>query len=77
MRKPTMCFPTRSDINQTMARGCKFWIKKVEELYCTCSENKGTDQLRSYREADIMHLCFCKCETFVFSWCGSNSDILA
>ena len=28
-----------------MARGWKFWIWKVEELYYLCGENKGTDQL--------------------------------
>ena len=37
---------------QKMARGWKFRIKKVEELFYPCSENKGTDQLRSYCEAD-------------------------
>ena len=46
MRKPTMWFPTRSDENlavqQQMARGYKFWIKKVE-LYYPCSENNGAD----------------------------------
>ena len=30
---------------QKMARGLKFWIWKVEELYYLCSENKGADQL--------------------------------
>ena len=30
---------------QKMARGWKFWIKKVEELYYLCRENKGPDQL--------------------------------
>ena len=45
--------PTRSDTNravqsQKVVRGWKFWISKVEELYYTCSENKGADQLRSY-----------------------------
>ena len=40
---------------QMMARGLKFRIKKVEGSYylCTCSENKGADQLRGYREADL------------------------
>ena len=62
MRKPTMWFLNRSDTNQAVqaqkrARGWKFRIKKVEELYYPCSENKGTDQLRSYCEADL-HLCF-------------------
>ena len=49
-----------------MARGLKFWILEVEGLYYLCSENKGADQLRGYREADL-RLCFCICKTFVFS----------
>ena len=72
MRKPTIWVPTRSNTNravlsQKMVRGCKFCIKKVEELYYSCSENKGADQLgsycevadqlRSYCEADL-RLCF-------------------
>ena len=60
-----MWFPTRSDTNrpvqsQKMARGLKFWIQKEEELYYPCSENKGADQLRGYREADL-RLCFRLC----------------
>ena len=44
-----MWFPNRSDTNwpvqsQKQARGLKFRIYKVEELYYTCSENKGADQ---------------------------------
>ena len=55
-------FPTRSDINrpvqsQKMARGWTFWFEKVEILFYPCSENKGADQLRGYREADL-RLCF-------------------
>ena len=51
-------FPTRFDTNQAvqlqkMARGLKFQIWKVEGLYYLCSENKGADQLRGYREADL------------------------
>ena len=58
MRKPTMCFFNRSDINQAvqtqkMAKGMKFFIYKVEELYYPCSENKGADQLPSYSKADL------------------------
>ena len=41
-----------------LARGLKFRIQKEEGLYYPCSENKGADQLRGYREADL-HLCFC------------------
>ena len=43
--------PTRSHTNQAvqslkMARGLKFRIQKVKDLYYQCSENKGADQLR-------------------------------
>ena len=34
-------------------------------------ENKGPDQLRGYREADL-RLCFRICKKLVFSRCGSN-----
>ena len=58
MRKPTSLFPTWSDTNQAvqlqkMARCLKFRIKEVEGLNYTCSDNKGADQLRGYREADL------------------------
>ena len=71
MGKPTMWFPNRSDTNrplqsQKMVRGWKFWIQKVEELYYPSSENKGADQLRGYREADL-RLCFRICRLLVFS----------
>ena len=71
MRKPTFWFPTWSDTNQAvqlqkMARGLKLRIYKVEGLDFICSENKGADQLRGYREADL-HLCFRKCKMLVFS----------
>ena len=71
MRKPTFWFPTRSDTNQAvqpqkMARGLKFGIKEEEGLYYPCSENKGADQLRGYREADL-RLCFRICKMLVFS----------
>ena len=36
-----------------MARGLKFWIKEVEGLYYPCIENKGVDQLRNNRAADL------------------------
>ena len=57
-----MWFPNRFDTipavqAQKMVRSFKFWIRKVEELYYPCSENKDADQLRSYCEADL-HLCF-------------------
>ena len=71
MRKPTFWLPTRSHTNQAvqlqeMARSLKFGIKKVEGLYYLCSENKGADQLRGPREADL-RLCFRMCKTLVFS----------
>ena len=53
------------------ARGLKFRIKEVEGLYYPCSENKGADQLRGYREADL-RLCFRICKTLNFTCCGSN-----
>ena len=67
MRKPTFWFLTWSDTNQAvqlqkMARDLKFWIQKVEELYDLCSENKGADQLRGNREADL-RLCIRICRT--------------
>ena len=63
--KPTMWFPNRSDTNrpvqaQKRARSLKFRIKVEEELYYPSSENKGADQLRGYREADL-RLCFRLC----------------
>ena len=39
-------------------------------MYYPCSENKGADQLRGYREADL-RLCFCICKLLVFSCTGS------
>ena len=36
-----------------------------------CSENKGADQLRGYREADL-RLCFRICKLLVFLCSGSN-----
>ena len=65
-----MWSPNRSDTNQAvqaqkMARGWKFWIKKVEQQYYPCSENKGADQLRSNCEADLS-LCFHMCKMLCF-----------
>ena len=39
-------------------------------MYYPCSENKGADQLRGYREADL-RLCFRPCKLLVFSRTGS------
>ena len=46
--------------------GCKFRILEVDGFYYSCSEYKGADQLRGYREADL-RLCFRICEKLVFS----------
>ena len=78
MRKPTFWFPTWSDKNQAvqlqkMARGLKFRILKVEGLYYICGENKGADQLRGNREADL-RLCFRICKTLVFL-CRDSNDL--
>ena len=40
-------------------------------MYYPCSENKGADQLRGYREADL-RLCFRLCRLLVFPRGGSN-----
>ena len=65
-----MWFPNWSDTNQAVqsqkqARSFKFRVKEEEEVYYPCSENKGADQLRGYREADL-RLCFCICRLLVF-----------
>ena len=70
LRKPTIWVPTRSDTNQpvqsqTQARSLIFWITVEEGLCYPCSENKGADQLRGYREADL-RLCFRLCRLLVF-----------
>ena len=39
-------------------------------MYYPCSENKGADHLRGYREADL-RLCFRIGKNPVFSRCGS------
>ena len=75
MRKQAFGVPTRSDTNlavhpQKMARGLNFWIQKGEGLFYPCSENKGADQLRGYREADL-RLCFRIYKNPVFSRRGS------
>ena len=54
-----------------MARGLKFSIYVVEGLYYLCSANKGADQLRGHRVADL-RLCFRICKKLVFSCRGSN-----
>ena len=66
-----MWFPNRSDTNrpvqlQNQARSLKFWGYVEGELYYLSSENKGADQLRGYREADL-RLCFRICRLLGFS----------
>ena len=46
--------------SQKIARSLQFLMKEEEGLYYPCSENKGADQLRDYREADL-RLCFRIC----------------
>ena len=75
-----MWFPNRSDTNrpvqlQKWARSLIFWSLVEEELYYPSSENKGADQLRGYREADL-RLCFRLCRLLVFPWGGSIITIL-
>ena len=43
-------------------------------MYYLCSENKGADQLRGYREADLC-LCFRICKLLVFPGGGSYSRL--
>ena len=71
VRKLVFGVSDQSDTNravqlQKIATGLKFWIKEVEGLFYPCSENKGADQLRGYREADL-RLCFRICKNPVFS----------
>ena len=40
-------------------------------MYYPSSENKGADQLRGHREADL-RLCFRLCRLLVFPWGDSN-----
>ena len=70
----TIWVPTRSNTkwavqSQKIARSLKFRMKEEEGLYYQCSENKGADQLRGYREAGVC-LCFCICRLLVFLCSG-------
>ena len=58
----------------TAQTGLKVWNQDVEEFHCLYlySENRGADQLRDYRTADL-RLCFCICKNRVFSRRGSIS----
>ena len=51
--------------SKKMARCLNLWIHEGEGLCYPCSENKGADQLRGYREADL-RLCFRICKKPVF-----------
>ena len=55
--------------------GLKLRIKEEEGLYYLCSENKGADQLRGYRKADLC-ICFRISKKPVFPRCGSYKDYL-
>ena len=55
-----------------IARSLKFRMEEEEGLYYPCSENKGADQLRGSREADL-RLCFRPSILFVFL-CSSSID---
>ena len=57
-----------------MVRGLNFRIWVVEGLYYPYSENKGADQLRGYRKADL-RLCFRICKKPVFSQQGSLTAV--
>ena len=61
VRKPALWPPNRSDTNRVvqaqkmatkLSTNWEFWIQEVEELCYPCSESKGADQPRGYREAD-------------------------
>ena len=58
-----------------MARDLKFRIWKAEGLYYPNGENKGADQLRGHREADL-RLCFRICKNPVFSRHGSYANYI-
>ena len=67
-----MWFPNRSDKNRPVQsqKQARSLIYLEEELHYPSSENKGADQLRGYREADL-RLCFRLCRLLVFPWGGS------
>ena len=57
---------TRAVQSQKMARGLKFRIQIEEKLHNPCGENKGADQLCSYRTTGLRP-CFRICKNPVFS----------
>ena len=64
--------PTQTGLysHRRWLRDLKFRIWKAEALYYPSGENKGADQLRGHREADL-RLCFRICKNPVFSRRGS------
>ena len=66
MRKPV--FGVSNQVRTTTEDGWRIEIPDLgsEGLYYPCSENKGADQLRGYREADL-RFCFLICKKPVFS----------
>ena len=68
MRKPTFWFPTWSDTNQAVQLQKRLEILDFG-LHYLCSENKGANQLRGNREADL-RLCFCIMQNvgFLVTW---------
>ena len=60
--------------SRKMTRGLILHNQEEEVLYYQCNKNKGTDQLRSYREADLC-LCFRICKTPAHSQRGSYSVV--
>ena len=70
--RPGPTLTTLNSLDLKIARSLKGRRMKEEEgLYNTCSENKGADQLRGYREAGLS-LCFRICRLLVFFCSGSN-----
>ena len=63
---PTMSHTNRSVQQQKIAKSLKFRISEVDGLCYLCGENKGADQLRGYRAADL-RLCFRICKKQVSS----------
>ena len=61
-------FPTRCDTNRPVQTQ-----KQARSLYYPSSENKGTNQLRSYCEAGL-RLCFHIGNNPIFSRCSSFND---
>ena len=60
------CFFFFTDPTQAKLYKHRRWLEAENELYYLCIENKGADQLRSYREADL-RLHFCLYKLLVFS----------